>query len=73
MSGLNDQQVDLFQKLRGEQTDVVLEGREVVADIGKGAVTKYLAQGVVVINEFVQAVIVAVQIEANHTADKNRP
>jgi len=73
MPGLNDPQVDLFQKLRGEQTDVVLECLEVVADLVKGAVAQHRAQGVVFIDQFAQAVVVAVQIEANHAADQNRP
>ena len=66
---MNNQQVDLVQKLRGEQTDVVLERLVGVAQIVKGAVPKYRAQGVVLIDQFVQAVVVAVQIKTNHTAD----
>jgi hypothetical protein len=73
MPGLNDQQVDLFKHLRGEQTDIVLEGLEVVADIVKGAVAQHRAQGEVLIDQFVQAVVVAVQIEAKHAADQNLP
>lgn len=65
--------VDLVQELRGEQTDVVLECLEVVADIVKGTVAQHRAQRVVFIDQLVQAVVVAVQIEANHAADKNRP
>ena len=66
---MNNQQVDLVQKLRGEQTDVVLERLVGVAQIVKGAVPQYLAQGAVLIDEFVQVVVVAVQIKTNHTAD----
>ena len=73
MAGLNDPLIDLIQEFRGEQADVVLERLVGVAQIVKGAVPQYLAQGVVVIDEFVQAVVVAVQIKANYAADQNRP
>jgi hypothetical protein len=73
MAGLNDPLIDLVQEFRGEQADVVFERLEVVAKIVKGTMTQHLAQGVVVIDEFVQAVVVAVQIEANYTANQNRP
>ena len=73
MARLNDPLIDLVQEFRGEQADVVLERLVGVAEIVKGAMAQHLAQGVVVIDEFVQAVVVAVQIETNHAADQNRP
>jgi hypothetical protein len=73
MPGLNDPFIDLVREFRGEQADVVFERLVGVTEIVKSAVPKHRAQGVVVIGEFMQAVVVAVQIEANRPADKNRP
>jgi len=70
---LNDTLIDLIQEFWREQTDVVLERLEMVIDIVKGPVTQHLAKAVVLIDQFMHAVIVAVQIEPKYTADQNRP
>ena len=73
MARIDDQLIDLVQQLRGEQADVVLERLEVVVHILKRAVSEHLANGVVVVHQFMQTVIVAIQIEPDHATDKNRP
>ena len=71
--GMDDELVNLIQQLRREQRHVVLEGLQVVVDILKRSVAEYLAQGVVLVDQFMQTVVVAVQIQPHNTADQNRP
>ena len=73
MARFDDQLVDLVQQLRGEQADVVLEGLEVVVHVTKRAVSEHLSNGVVVVHQFMQSVIVAMQVEPDHATHKDRP
>jgi len=64
---LDNELVDLVQKAPGSaRLTQVLEGLKVVAHIIKGAMAQHLADGVVLVDELMQAVIVAVQIEPDH-------
>ena len=51
----------------------VFEGLEVVAQIIKCTVSEHFTQGVVVVDEFVQPVVVAVQVQTNDPADQDAP
>lgn len=73
MPSLDNELVDLVQEFRCQQADVVFEGLKVVADITECAVAQHLANGVVLVHQFMQAVIVAIQIKSDHATDKNRP
>ena len=70
---LDNELVDLLQKLRGQPAGIVFEGLKVVAHVIKGAMAQHLAEGVVLVHQFLQAVVVAVQIEPDHATHQNRP
>lgn len=65
--------VDLVQQFRGEQCYIVFERLKRVVLFVKRAVAEHLAKGVVVIDEFLQAVVIDIQIQPHDTADQNRP
>lgn len=73
MAAFDYQLVNFTEQLWREQTDVVFECLEVVVDICKSAVTEHLAQGDVFVDEFVQTVVVDVEVQADDTTDQNRP
>src|SRR5450830_289907 len=73
MACCNNELIDFIKKLWGEQTDVVFERLEVVGHIIERAMSKHFTQSVVVVDEFVQTVVVAVQVQANDTADQDVP
>ena len=73
MAGIDDDAVDLVQQFRGEQADVVLQRLVVVRGRIEQSMAEHLAQGVVLIDPFVQTVVVDVQVESDDAADEDRP
>jgi len=73
MTGLNDKLVDFVEEFGCEQADIVFECLEVVANIIKHAMTKDLAKADVLVHEFMQAIVVTIQIKPYHATNKNRP
>jgi len=73
MACLNNELVDLLQQLRLKQRHVVFEGLKVVAHITESAVAQNLANAVVLVDQFMQPVVVAIQIEPDHAAHQDRP
>ena len=73
MPGGDDDLVDLVQQFGGKQHDVVFERLKRVRLFVTLAMTEHLAKGAVLIDEFLQAVVVDIQIEPDDTADQNRP
>jgi hypothetical protein len=73
MTRLDHQLIDLIEQLWGEQSDIVLERLKVVGHIFKSPMAKHLAQGSMFAHEFVQAVVVDVEVKADDTAHQNRP
>jgi len=73
MAGLNDKLVDLVEEFRREQADIVFERLKMVAVIIEYAVAEHFANADVLIHEFMQAIIVAIQIEPNHATDQYCP
>ena len=59
MACLNNALVDLLQQLRRQQRHVVFEGLKVVAHITESAVAQNLANAVVLVDQFMQPVVVA--------------
>ncbi len=74
MTGLDDKLVDLIGDLGREQGQVVLERLPVVAPaIIVETVTEHPANGAVVIGHLLQAVIIPVEIQAQHAQHENAP
>lgn len=73
MTGTDDQLVDLIQEFRREQADVVLERLEMVGRFVEISMPEHLAQGVVMIDQFKQAIVIDVQIQSHHAAHEDRP
>ena len=69
----NNEPVDLLEQFGREQANVVLEALQAVEVLIKGAVTEHLAQGVVLVDEFEQVVVVAVEVQAHNTTDQDAP
>ena len=73
MAGLHDQLVDLIEQLRREQAHVVLECLMVIADILKSTMAEHFADRVVMIDKFVQTIVINVEVQPDHAADQYRP
>jgi len=65
--------VDLIEQLGREQTNVVFEALQAVQVFIKGAVAEHFTQGVVLVDEFEQTVVVAIEVQANDTANQDAP
>jgi len=63
----------LIEQFWREQADVVLECLMVMADILKSTMAEHFADCVVVVDQFVQTVVINVQVQPDHTADQYRP
>jgi hypothetical protein len=73
VAGIHDELIDLVEQFGGEQPDVVLQRLVVIVGLVKGAVPEHFAQGIVMIDEFMQPVVVDVQIQTDDAADKDCP
>jgi len=73
MAGIDDDLVDLVQQFWGEQADVVLQCLVVVRGRIELSMAEHLAQGVVLVDQFVQTVVIDVQVKADDAADEDRP
>ena len=73
MAAGDNELVDLIEQLRGEQTHVVFEGLQAVDVLVKGAMAEHGTQGVVLVDEFEQVVVIAVEVQAHNTADQDAP
>ena len=67
-----DLSVDLVEQFQGEQFNVVLQCLVGIVRRVEGTVAEHFAQGVVMIDKFVQSVIVDVQVQADDATDKDR-
>jgi hypothetical protein len=72
MAGIDDDLVDLVQQFRDEQADVVLQRLVVVRGRIERSMAEHLAQGVVLADQFVQMVVIDVQVKADDAADEDR-
>ncbi len=73
MTTEHNELVDLIEQLGREQTNIVFEALQVVEVFVKGSVAEHLTQGVVLVDEFEQAVVVAVEVQAQNTANQDAP
>src|SRR3990170_3889938 len=73
MAGLHHDFIDSGQQLRRQQAHVVFERLEMVGLLIERAVSEHLANRVVVINQFAQAVVVLIQVQPEHTTHQNLP
>jgi hypothetical protein len=74
MAGAHDRLVDAVEAFRGEPAQVVLEGLELELDVRRPvAHPEPLPQGLVLIGQFVDAVIVGVEAQPQHPEHEDRP
>ena len=66
--------IDLVQYFRGEQPQIVFERLQVIVLLIRPvAMTEHLAQGFVLIGQFLNPVIVGVQTQPQHTQNEDLP
>lgn len=73
MAAFHDHLVDLIEQFRREPAHVVLEGLEMVLGLVEFGMAEHQAQRPVFVHQFEHPVVVRIQVDPHHAANKGRP
>ena len=74
MTGVHDDLIDLVENSRGEKTQVVLDRLQMIRGfVSPASMTGHLPKGVVMVGQFMNAVVIGVEPQAQDSENQNLP